>query len=53
MNIWRFNYFIADYLDSKVGTDGWDWCENKGEEVRTQLHSLINSDLIPEGFLDE
>ncbi len=55
MNIYRFNNFIADYLDAYAERTGdWEGAEQIGERIRKELHSLINSDLAEEvGLFEE
>lgn len=54
MNIYRFNVFIADYLDDYVKRTGdWDWVENTAERISNEIHDLINSGIAQHELFDE
>lgn len=54
MNIYRFNYFIADYLDDLVKRTGdWNKADEIAESVYQQLHSLINSGIAQNELFEE
>ena len=44
MDLYRFNYFMADYLEEFVRRTGdWDKADELCETVRLQIHDLINA----------
>jgi hypothetical protein len=43
MNLERMNYFVADYLAQYEDAGEWTKAEEMGENIRLQIHSLINS----------
>lgn len=54
MNVYNFDYFVADHLDQYVERTGdWDSAERKGQEISNLIHNLINSPLCPKDFLTE
>ena len=54
MNIYRFNVFIADFLDDYVKRTGdWDAAEDIAERISNELHSLINSGIAQHELFDE
>ena len=54
MNIYRFNVFIADYLDHYVKKTGdWDGAEETAERISNELHDLINSGIAQHDLFDE
>ena len=54
LNIYRFNLMVADYLEQYVElTRDWEAAEKIGERIASEIHSLINSDILPEGFFEE
>lgn len=53
MNIERFNYMVADALKVLTDQEKWDEADRKGEEIRLEIHSLINSDLGGSDLWDE
>jgi len=53
LNLLRFDYFIADYLDDLFNkTHDWDLVDKEAERIRIEIYKLINSDLTPENFLE-
>ncbi len=49
MNLERFDYFVADYLDALFErTHNWNLVDRVAERIEKEIHSLINSDLMPE-----
>lgn len=53
MNIERFNYMIADVLKVLTDQGKWEEADMKGEEIRLEIHSLINSDLESDDLWEE
>jgi hypothetical protein len=53
MNIERFNYMIADVLKVLTDQEKWEEADMKGEEIRLEIHSLINSDLESDDLWEE
>jgi hypothetical protein len=54
MDIYHFNVFVADYLEQYVKNTGdWDGADAKGEEIRKQLHDLINSGIAQEELFND
>ena len=54
MNVYNFDYFVADELDQYVERTGdWDGAEKKGQQIADLLHSFINSSLCLKNFLSE
>lgn len=54
MNIYRFNLMVADYLEKYVELTGdWEGADRIADRIAGEIHSLINSDILPEGFFEE
>ncbi len=52
MNVFNFDYFIAEELDQYVERTGdWNGAEQKGQQIADLIHNLINSQLCPDNFL--
>ena len=54
MNIYRFNVFVADFLEEYVAKTGdWDMVENTAEQISNELHDLINSGIAEHELFGE
>ena len=54
MNIWRMDYFIADFLDGLLDTGHTQKeCDERGEEYSKQIHECINSIFWVDEWMNE
>jgi hypothetical protein len=53
MNLERMNYFVADYLAQYEDAGEWTKAEEMGENIRLQIHSLINSGIAEKELWEE
>ncbi|MEM0142349.1 MAG: hypothetical protein QXL94_00140 [Candidatus Parvarchaeum sp.] len=55
MNLMRMDYFLADYLDAAVesGKMTFDEADALGERISNDIHSVINSLLWEDWYMDE
>jgi len=53
MNLERMNYFVADYLAQYEDAGEWTKAEEMGENIRLQIHSLINSGIAEKELWDD
>jgi len=53
MNLERMNYFVADYLAQFEDKGEWGKAEEIGENIRLQIHSLINSGIAEKELWEE
>jgi len=47
------NYFVADYLAQFEDKGEWEKAEEIGENIRLQIHSLINSGIADKELWDK
>jgi len=47
------NYFVADYLARFEDKGEWEKAEEIGENIRLQIHSLINSGIADKELWNE
>ena len=54
MNIFRMDYFIADFLDAHLlSGHTQEECDRLGESYAKQIHKCINSPLWDDRWMDE